>query len=1370
MNAKNKFLESLVTDIDPSLISSMHWTSPTQNFRFFNKDGKGFIASVIPSDELYFEVTPGFQPMGSYEHDGILFLALYNSATLQGEIGSYPSYDGLQQYKPLPNFTGGVFRTTLFNFNTDYPVTIIGKDSYDGSIDLYLCDDNNPNKVINSGFNYSTYEQNSRIYSEGSFEGSIDHLPNSNKFIHILDRTDVIKGGILDPGNYFIYLRYVTSDYARTPFLFEIGPFSVMDNNTFSSANGLQEMQWTRNVKSVTDKKIRLAVSNIDKNYSYIEIGVTRYSSMQENAVATKDIYLVDKLYPIEFINDEIYLTGFESKLTLTFSEIIVPTSEYNICKDHFQIQDRYIGVNWKKSSTIYERESLRTFASKIEVGHFYKSGIIPTDYPTLSETDSGSVTELQGYQNGNNVRKYVGYFRKEIYPFGIKFRFDNGTESEVFPVKGNHASDILGDPDTCTGLYRFPDWSDTIESTKQNKILGVNFDCSVAQAYYDGMSAEDKLTNFGNTTGFYFVRADKIDNLICQGALMRGFNGLEITSDPGGPVFNDGAYGKYSFFGEYDTTAEPPGTSYDPSNAAIIPLLFGQMPFMMVRDLSGDVYTYGLADETGSYTDSCHSPGWITAPLTLPKKTDYISGTNNAYDNKHGLFSPDILFARDTEIPLDAYITPLFEFHHPTQGLASWLTEDPGAFRPQNYCLDLNYRLPAIISGANTYITLKSESFIPVASSFVEKGQRRGLLNFSSYFSGGDDRAFTIWDGSMKNRNIGTSRYIGLEDLSDDKDLRELHFDLNSPYASKINIVNLYKYENNDTFFSDTRTAFNPSTTLYSNISQHYALTADFSNEIELYCGDCFLQKTWFRTHRWYAMEDHGEDGVIGNPSIYGATWGDYCGIAYQHGMMIGIVTENKYNTELRNDVVGKDSGGEFVNYTFWPHARTNGATAKEWALTAAGSYIAEATQVNEGYRKILSDKVKQGFEVTEPEEVLEKSNRVYVSNKHIEGSFLDAYRIIEPESFKDYGIENGPITGVMKILDYVYLVHERGINQIYINERAVQENEFGVNVLGGAASFLSERFRNIAKFGSQHKSSLMMGELGGYGVDASKRILWRVNMFQSQGGGFFLGVTDIGTGKMFQHEIETTFDLYSTSMDRTSRIPDTPLSGIGIVSGYDPDNKEVLFSFLLHGESGYIGRTLVYGEIKEGYKGDYTFYESMYMNLGKQLLSSRHELQMPRSFGQEYIQTNEIWKYNSVSGYNTFKGIQQTAKLTIIVNGLSQEKEMNASDIRKIFNGLTIESKKDELFRIIYTTLYQTGLFEFDPDNTRFWMAPEYLEREWEIPIMVQTTTESSEGGDFEEDSAISGLWIKITIEYKGSNDPEIRSIITNFDISHV
>ena len=129
-------------------------------------------------------------------------------------------------YKPLPSIYAGLgggvvplttytiikgFRTKEFDFDIDRIIYPLSKSSNDNTVNIYMCDGENPNRVVNNCFNEEGVIIKDRLYkgatiSEADTEYAIDRI--TRQFLSIskppqAKLNKVEEGGELPLGNLF---------------------------------------------------------------------------------------------------------------------------------------------------------------------------------------------------------------------------------------------------------------------------------------------------------------------------------------------------------------------------------------------------------------------------------------------------------------------------------------------------------------------------------------------------------------------------------------------------------------------------------------------------------------------------------------------------------------------------------------------------------------------------------------------------------------------------------------------------------------------------------------------------------------------------------------------------------------------------------------------------------------------------------------------------------------------------------------------------------------------------------------------------------------------------------------------------------------
>lgn len=141
----------------------------------------------------------------------------------------------------------------------------------------------------------------------------------------------------------------------------------------------------------------------------------------------------------------------------------------------------------------------------------------------------------------------------------------------------------------------------------------------------------------------------------------------------------------------------------------------------------------------------------------------------------------------------------------------------------------------------------------------------------------------------------------------------------------------------------------------------------------------------------------------------------------------------------------------------------------------------------------------------------------RLYYSEKHINNSFIDNYRVVYPFSFQDYDLSLGKGTAVRVLNNRLYIIQEDGVSLVSFNERQAISEEGSVYI--DTTSVLSPYQATLSrKYGSIHRDSVIATDNSIYFIDAKRRSICRIE----EGG-----VRDLSEGRIssFLNEI---FDVY--------------------------------------------------------------------------------------------------------------------------------------------------------------------------------------------------------------------------------------------------
>lgn len=1400
MDFYNIFTGKIVDDLDKSKIPQDSWVFPTLNMRVMNKDGQGLIMTNIRGNEfdltnnVGIQLSSGFIAIGVCEHKGIGYIVSYNPTTTEGEIGCYPSPRSLDastpatvvsedftaEYRPLKNFTATdpfgiedsitrvVFRTTEFNFDLEHQVKVIARDDYDDTVNLYLCDYKNYNRVINTGFNQDGEVKN-RLYWSDSFPNYVSHIPLANS-IPAFGSLSLEEGGKWKSGNTFLYFRYSTESFVRTSFLTEAGPIQISEgtpvNSNYDRVQGVTGI--SLNDKDVTKKTIKFTLSNLDTNYKYIEVACVRYFS-GEDGVVVWESKLIDKRYNITGTSTDFILTGNETFLNITDAEIITPTIKDLISKDHTQTKNIYWGVNYKRSS--YHNDILSDYASRI----------IPEYY------DAGTILKTVGYKNFENAFDMVGHFRGEPYPFGVVFVFNGGIHSDVYPIAGKDDYAGTGINANTDGIYRFPNISVSPLLTGSNmNIMGIKFNNIAAKANLIG----DDLTWWNeNIIGFYYVRGDRHKNLLYQGITMYGCRSYiadatgvnnsypiieQITENGGGfslPNKNSHVpYGCASILDDLGGSGlpadfvgiieKPAGTFATWCGFTHIKYAENQAESSMWGANRGDLEMHvegGGEWGTDTYANDKEYvmpiyKGFYPITYKLYKEVgdDKRSRIRHSHTRcyyihrKYGFFSPDYILDEFSKAPESGVLEKFYKVR---------FSEDiNGGSRSQITYSDYDCSIYPWWTLASIYSYTSYNQQISVSKfTDVEKHKKLGSSGewISEYTDAGyrdampyqTDTCMTYWskinnsDGRYQiasNRSMSTAKYIGINTTGTIADLN-------------LSLCNIYVTQPS---ISDTITDFFDTYNInYKKISPliNSSSVPDLSNAY--YNGDCFLQRSFFKQMAW-----NGSSSVDGVNPLNGSQKDNRdddtlligTGLDHQklvnvgHGLTMEFITENAINTDMRFNEEDR---------TYYP----KNSSSRSFALLPDNDKFTEATLINKGYNITTGLKPYLRFNDKLPYIDTVAETRVRYSDEYISGSFIDSYRTIMEASYKDFNTANGPINGVATLYDSLITFQESAINEHYIERQKTTTTDEGEIVIG-TGDILSKECRKLSDYGTQHQWSIISTRSAIYCVDRLERAIIRVGINTNDQGKSYLGAENISRSYLIQKTLYDILESFTVRTDKMNILKDTPVNGEGICVGYDPMYNDVLFTFI----DSTTRRTLVFNEDINGFVGEYSFTSPMYLSINKDFYSVNR------------LNQRQIYKHNieDDTNHNTFYGVNYGWKLSVVPNGNTQQR--NSSEYMKQYNGIVIEMPEENLYNVLYETEYQSGTYDnFDPDDTRFWLAPLYKENRWHLPVMVQ---DSAINNQYNPESQMKGKWMKITLESNLANRIFVKGINTLFTLSQV
>ena len=85
-----------------------------------------------------------------------------------------------------------------------------------------------------------------------------------------------------------------------------------------------------------------------------------------------------------------------------------------------------------------------------------------------------------------------------------------------------------------------------------------------------------------------------------------------------------------------------------------------------------------------------------------------------------------------------------------------------------------------------------------------------------------------------------------------------------------------------------------------------------------------------------------------------------------------------------------------------------------------------------------------------------------------------MSGYSLFSPSNYVDFDKQIGEINYLGGISDELVSVSENRIIQHYVDERQLQTEESGTNLILGHGPIISDQYKVLAEFGSQHKNGV--------------------------------------------------------------------------------------------------------------------------------------------------------------------------------------------------------------------------------------------------------------------------------------------------------
>ena len=1208
MEAINLFLKGLKNTLDYLMFDGQSWTFPTDYIRVLNIDRHGYAATFVQgnTNPLTFNgeeysLPTGFKFVGQTVCENVcyVFSTKIVGGVKTGQIGCFPSpevtgngtsvskiftgWGTVRTYKPLCNLSFGGIATDMTTSEFNFDGTILSVESnvtYDSSVNLIFVDGVNPDRIINTGFNTFTGVSTGTVFTEDQFANKILLLPQSNSGTNIALST-ITNNGNLKYGNYIVMLRYLTIDFNKTSFIAETRAIQIYEGTDVGATT--QGGDFAKN----SDKQINLYVTNLDTNYPYYELVYIRYysdvlSPIQYEIQQVNNYFLISNAYPV--IND------CNNVIPITLGEILSGNTGEITSKAILQLENRLWRANLT-SAKIYDQRLIE-FAKRVLP--FTKVTEIDAIYDVNAPASYDNADEQ--YKDYNKTYGKKGYFGGEIYCFTIKYKFKNGLESDAYPIRGisnfNALTALISDytdigttvlpsytlshpTENFNGIYQFPsrnidpsiNTSGTIDTyyLYQNnmvRVLGLILEFSKAIAYLNAHTADKNWFN-DNVQSVVICRAERKKMLEYQGLSM------SLAS-------NQQGVSTISWDCSYVISADRKNNNTwhisSPESANYYP---GEYFPYDETDINQDESNFWGLGTSLTITSKVNSIDECLMPIYrgyVPMAMNFKSGSNyrsvcfldrcKLVNDYYGIYCPDIIFnnnqfsnnithvqsvGRTLDTDLDywsqhnaynyVYVRPEYDMDV-VYGSYINTYEDPLLCKTRM----IGEKLPVSPTSTNTPFELKK--CINIAEGDDQETNTSRFIGIHA----DDDNTEDIF-----NRSIYVLPYLALKKTDDTLD-------------NNLSIVNLYSQNPLSLSSEDFKTFYNINAIEFYEITDRFIIdTSLVSPTIKyVYSGDCFVQRVFIKQQWWVSSGVilGGNDGSVGssydlsypsrNPNAASHPYTSDQ-INYGHGKILSFITENTCNVAMRYDNIANSNSYYPLNYT-----------DTYWSVKPSDKGYMESFLLNNGYNVSLGLKSCYAINFNQPFFTLRYPTRIRYSAINTIGSFIDGYRIWDVDAYRDFELADGEIISLATLHKNLISFQKTSINQHFINEQEQKADITTGKMVIGLGDILSKQRKQLTIGGCQHAKAVVTTPNAIYCVDYLKKGIWEITGASSMSGTIILGAKEISIEKEVDAYLKDVLESLSGDVDMKGMLVDDPFNGIGIVCGYDPKYKEVLFTFL--------------------------------------------------------------------------------------------------------------------------------------------------------------------------------------------------------------
>ena len=319
------------------------------------------------------------------------------------------------------------------NFQESNPIEGTFVEQGDGDEVVYWTDDLNSPRTLNitrqqRSSVFRIYGANLLTSNNTSYVGILDLFPNAGTVPHVEDAI-LSMGGECRSGVYYLALAYTDEDFTRTNFVTVANPISIVP-----ATEGIYPIESYDGAPAdtPTGKSIKWNITNINTDYKFLTAAVVLDIGDGRKARKLPDIEILGRS---EF---SVVFSGDRGSELFSVEEITIDKASYTKAKTITQLDGTlYLGNLESVKDLGYQKyANFITLTSKVKVLDPFDP--FQLNLGNLNNKDTSvKHSREQGYRDVNNIFKYKGYTREEVYAFYIAFILRDGSMSYAYHIPG---------------------------------------------------------------------------------------------------------------------------------------------------------------------------------------------------------------------------------------------------------------------------------------------------------------------------------------------------------------------------------------------------------------------------------------------------------------------------------------------------------------------------------------------------------------------------------------------------------------------------------------------------------------------------------------------------------------------------------------------------------------------------------------------------------------------------------------------------------------------------------------------------------------------------------------------------------------------